>query len=188
MGYGIMVYAVDLDKVTAACGSGNNTMRRAIKGRFRSAIASTDQQLDLSSEDGGPSVFAAIDHLIMGSERPFPGFVYAYAYKYIVEHFGRSLDNGLFYPARGEFFSSVDSQLKAAGCRVELSELMTYSAPVSFPMPNDFPYFGWWSAQECAASLVALRACGSKTCEMTAIERWLADVAAKGEGIVGFYH
>ena len=39
MGYGLMVYAVELDKVRAAVGSDDEMIRRVIGGRFKRDIA-----------------------------------------------------------------------------------------------------------------------------------------------------
>ena len=84
MGYGVMAYAVDIDKVRALCGSGDNQTRRAVCGRFRADISRSNDWFDLSDDRGAPNIFTAIEHLVMGGDKPLDGYLYGYAFKYVV--------------------------------------------------------------------------------------------------------
>lgn len=187
MGYGVMAYAVDIDTVRAVCGGGDDRRRRAICGRFRGEIMRFDDEFELSNERGEENLFTAIGQLVMGGEKPLEGYLYGYGFKYIVEFFGRFLDNGPFYPCPSSYLSEqVDPAIKATGAAVSMSGLVFGGAPVAFPAPDDFPGIGYWSAASVAASVEPLRA--GTTEEVRTIAGWTAQAAALGQGIVGFYH
>ncbi|MBW4620492.1 MAG: hypothetical protein KME17_14210 [Cyanosarcina radialis HA8281-LM2] len=189
MSYGLMAYSVNIDKLKESCGSGDDSLRRAISGRFKNDIASTNQQLGYSNDRGEPSVFLAIRDLIIGDERNLDRVLYAYGFKYIVEFFGKFLDNNLFYPASYDFLvEEVGANLSETGATVEMFKLLNCYLPVSFPTPDDFPLYGYWSAERVAASVEPLAAFPEKTEELKAIQKWLEFAALKGEGIVGYYH
>jgi hypothetical protein len=48
MGYGLMAYSINFEEVTALYASGNDKIRRAISGRFKDRIASSNEQLEYS--------------------------------------------------------------------------------------------------------------------------------------------
>jgi hypothetical protein len=56
MGYGLMVYSVDLDKILAVMGSGDDRVRKAISGRFKDHIMEINTVLCYSNDRGDPSV------------------------------------------------------------------------------------------------------------------------------------
>ncbi|MEV4133206.1 hypothetical protein AB0J72_13685 [Dactylosporangium sp. NPDC049742] len=187
MGYGVMAYRVDIDRLAALCGSGDNQARRAICGRFRTDIARLNDDLDCSNDRGEPSVFTAIEHLVMGGDKTLPGHLYGYGFKYMVEFSGRFLDNSLFYPCPSSYLdSTVDPALKATGATITMSDLIFRGAPVSFPSPDDFPSIGYWTAAAVAAAAEPLKA--ATTDEARAVAAWTATAAAEQKGIVGFYH
>ena len=182
-----MAYAVDIDAVRAVCGSGDEQRRRAICGRFRADIARFNDEFELSNDRGADNVFTAIGHLIAGGEKPLEGYLYGYGFKYIVEFFGRFLDNGPFHPCSSSFLSQqVDPAIEATGATLRMEDLIFAGAPVAFPPPDDFPAIGYWSAEDVAASVEPLRAGTSD--EVRTIASWTAEAAAAERGIVGFYH
>jgi len=190
MGYGLAVYAVDLDAVAAACGSGDDKVRRMISGRFRRDIYSTNDQLGWSNDRGADSVFEAIRHLIMGADdMRLPGAMYGYAYKYIIEFHGRFLANDRFMPARQSWVSeTIQPQLAAAGVALNLDALYYGGAPVSFPSPDDFPGYGCWRRDAIAAALPILRAQPDLSPELAQIADWLSQAAAENKDLAAFYH
>lgn len=187
MGYGIMAYAVDIDKLVTLCGSGDDRMRRAISGRFRERIRASNDFLGWSNERDEPSIFTAIKHLVMGEEKTLEGAMYGYGFKYLVEFSGRFLDNSPFSPCRAYLLSeTVDVELAEVGATVRLTDLVFNGAPVSFPAPAEFPAIGHWTAQQVADNVEPLRQ-GSST-ELKTIAKWLDEASATGCGVVGFYH
>lgn len=193
MGYGVMAWAVDIDKVTALCGSGDNQARRAVCGRFRTDIASSNEYFDLSNDRGAPNLFTAIEHLVMGGEKPLDGYLYGYGFKYIVQFLaGRPLDNSAFYPCPSSYIeSTVDPALTATGAKLSVFGLIFDGAPVDFPMPDDFPGIGHWTADEVAAAEPHLQAAvpaGDAAEQVAAVAGWVATAKSRGHGVVGFYH
>lgn len=125
MSYGLMVYSVDINKLISVCGSQDDALRRTISGRFKRDIASTNDQLAYSNERGEPSVFMAIQHLIMGNDKTLDGALYACAFEYINRHFGKFLDNNLFYPCSMNFLTEeVNSHLTTAGTTLDMGNLL----------------------------------------------------------------
>jgi hypothetical protein len=190
MGYGLMVYSVDIGQLTATIGSGDDGKRRAICGRFKRSIASINDQLGWSNERGAPSVFEAIRHLVMGDPKTLRGAMYGYGYKTIVEFHGRFLDNSMLYPCPLDVMTDeLDPQLAELGIDLSLSELGHASAPVEFPRPDDFPGYGYWSAERVKRALGPARdARTTLSPEILPVLGWLQHAAPLGHGIVGFYH
>jgi hypothetical protein len=185
MSSGLMVYAVDIDKLLAVCGSGDRRVRQTINERARPRIA------QLEADFGKASITTAINHFIDGEDRTLDGVVYSYAYNVMVDYyFGEFLDNSYFYPGwyngSAEKSKRIDADLEAAGASVRLKDLDALGAPIAFPHPEDFPGYGWWSTEMVSVSLPALRACAAKSSELQAIWRWLERAAGKNQGIVGF--
>jgi hypothetical protein len=189
MSYGLMIYSVDLDKIKEICGSGNDQTRRAISGRFRERIYSTNDHLGYSNERGEPSIFEAIRHLIMGGEMNLDGAMYGYAYKYIVGFYGKFLDNNRFMPCSYEYLTeTLNENLKKIGISLDLMNLAASRSPIAFPRPDDFPLFGYWAKEEIQKNLPILQNCKHKTEENTSIQEWLETAVSKNEEIVGFWH
>jgi len=187
MGYGVEAYTVDIDVVRAVCGGGDDQRRQAICGRFRDDIARIHDELGLSNDRGAGNLFTAIGQLVIGGEKPLDGYLYGYGFKYVVEFFGRFLDNGPFYPCPSSYLAEhVDPAIKATGATLSMDDLIFGGAPVSFPPPDDFPAIGYWSAENVAANVEPLRA--GTTDEVRTVAKWTAQAAAAGWGIVGFYH
>lgn len=189
MSYGLMPYAVDIDRLTAICGSGDDTIRRAISGRYKRDIIHINMEFDWSNERGEPSVFLAIRHLIMGDEKNLEGVMYGYAFKFIVEFFGHPLDNRMFCPrSTNSITGQVDAAVKETGATVSMSDLLFRMAPVPFPEPDDFPLIGYWTADEIVESRGPLRSAKSVTPELETIRGWVDQAAAEGLGVVAIYH
>lgn len=189
MGYGFMVYAVDSAAVRACAASGDDKLRRSISGRFKTFIASTNDQLGWSNERGEPGVFTAIKHLIMGEPLTLEGAMYGYAYKYIIEFYGRSLDNSLFYPCSSSYAEEeIDPALAQAGLSVRVFNLAFGDALIKFPAPADFPGFGLWTEAQVAENAEKSAAISTTNEHVQSVVRWLREAHASRRGIVGFYH
>ncbi|MEL6344405.1 MAG: hypothetical protein AAFV53_14905 [Myxococcota bacterium] len=189
MGYGVMAYSVSGEAIRSLDGSGNDKIRRAISGRFRRDIMRFNDNFDLSNERGADNMFEAIRHLIMGTDRPLPGYLYGYAYKFIVDFHGRFLDNGLFCPCNAiTIEETIDPQMAALGLPMTLSDLIYQDALMSFPSPSDFPAYGFWSESTIKRAHPVFQGASALSEEMDAIRGWVAQAHSKGDVIVGFYH
>jgi hypothetical protein len=189
MGYGLMVYSVDISKLISICGSRNDALRRSILGRFKRDIVSTNEQLGYSNERGEASVFMAIQHLIMDDAKTLDGALYAYGLEYIIRFFGKFLDNNLFYPCSIDFLTEeINNHLKSANATLDMGDLIFRNSPISFPSPDDFPFYGYWRPEVVKVNIEPLNAHSAKTPELEAIQEWLKDADSKGEGIFAYYY
>lgn len=142
-----------------------------------------------SNERGEPSVFMAIQHLIMGDAKTLDGALYAYGFKYIIQHFGKFLDNNLFYSCPISFLTEeVQSHLISAGTTLDMGDLIYQRSPVNWPLPDEYPLYGYWRLLDVAANIQPLNAHNDKTPELKAIQGWLEFAGCKGEGIFAYYH
>jgi hypothetical protein len=187
MGYGVMAYAVDIDTVTAQCGSGDNQLRRAVCGRFRADISRSNDEFDLPGDRGAPNIFTAIEHLIMDGEKTLDGYLYGYGFEYIVRFSGQFLANNPFYPCPSQYLTdTVDPDLKATGATLRMDDLIFRGAPVPFPAPGDFPAIGYWTADEVASNATSVQSGTSE--KVRTVAAWAALAADRSQGIVGFYY
>jgi hypothetical protein len=191
MGYGFMVWAVDIDALKRASGSQDDTLRRKIAERFASQLA----QLNDIFEDAETSVDEALQHIIDGTiPEGARGGSYAYAFELLVEHLGAFLDNRAVCPWNSPDLGPVDRALEAMGVPFKMSALYDFSLPVRLPYPNDFPLTGWVDAVTVKAVHDAFSAApsvnmDSQTAEVvTCIRGWFRDAARAGTGLVSYYH
>ncbi len=198
MSYGLMVYSVDLDKVIAACGSGDDKLRRMICGRFRNDLSRRQDWFSSEIEGGAPSPFDAIRALIMG-DPPMVGhgFMYGYAYKDLVGHFGQSQYNNPFSPCNHAWIEAIGATLTTLGAStLSMSNLQYGGSPVKFPNPDDFPAFGYWSRDDVLAGNDLLNGPEFQSDlvppdhaeAIDAIRGWLTFAAGRRDAIVAFYH
>jgi len=195
MSYGYMAWAVDIDKLKEVCGSKDEKLVRMICGRFKHDVADLDDTFDYLIRSGAPTARQALTALIDGAEMVGHGAMYAYAFKLLVEHFGKSLDNSALYPTGLEFPGEVDKVLKAGGVTViSLSGLSYGSAPVKFPSPDDFPRFGHLTAEQVKQAQRQLQAFTydgndyDTTGAIANLRSWVDTASASGRGIMAFFH
>ncbi|MCY1018325.1 DUF7691 family protein [Pyxidicoccus sp. MSG2] len=193
MGYGFMVWAVDTNKLRQAAGSKDEKLRRMIGGRFKRDLASLDELFEHTFSSGGPNTYEALRQIIDGTVPDGArGGIYFYAFKLLVEHFGRFLDNGAVYPWNRPDFAPVNAVLKKMGVPFEVDSLYGVSLPVKLPYPDDFPLAGW--VDEATVKKVAAAFEGAKTPKgeeagiVECVRGWFRDAAAQGRGLVSYYH
>jgi hypothetical protein len=193
VGYGFMVWSVDTNKLRQAAGSKDEKLRRMIGGRFKRDLASLDELFEHSIASGGPNTYEALRQIIDGTVPDGArGGIYFYAFKLLVEHFGRFLDNGAVYPWSSPDFAPVNAVLKKLGVPFELDSLHGSSLPVKLPYPDDFPLTGW--VDEAEVKKVAAAFEGAKTPKgeeaaiVECVRGWFRDAAAQGRGLVSYYH
>jgi hypothetical protein len=200
MSYGLMLYAVELDKVRAAVGSDDEKLRRSIGGRFKRDIAAADSWFSSAIEGGCPPRYEALRHLIHGAPRVEGyAFQYAYAFKLLVEHYGRFLDNDGFMPIGFDYLEQVNAQLRALGVSaIDVESLAYFHPPVELPIPGDFPGVGYLELEtlrEGVAQFEAIEAGAiagiADSFMQTSIQnvrQWCQSCAQQGRGLVSFYH
>jgi hypothetical protein len=193
MSYGFMVYALDLDKLKAACGSSDDKLRRMICGRFKRDLQSHDEGKD----EGELTVREALRQIIMGGAPDSrSGSTYAYAFKLLCEHFGKFLPNAPLLPIRLSFIDDVDGALREMGAfdAVSLSKLAYRGLPINLPSPDDFPMTGYMTPEEIRPALAQLSAAKYAGEDrdiaeaIDCIQSWLKAASDKQQALVSFVH
>lgn len=152
MGYGFMVWAVDTAKLAAVAGSKDEKLRRMIGGRFKRDLASLDDLFEHDIAAGRPNTYEALRQIIDGAiPEGAQGGIYYYAFKLIVEHFGKPLDNSMVYPWNSPEFDLIDKALADMNVPFQMSRLHGLGLPVKLPYPDDFPMTGWIDAARVKA-------------------------------------
>lgn len=198
MSYCLMVYAARFDKLGPVFGSGDDKIRRMISGRFKRELQSKADYFATEISGGAPSPFDAVRALIMGTvPEKGHGFMYAYGYETIIEHFGRFLDNNAFSSIRWSYMEEVEKAFNRAGLAETLpfSDLYCGKALCKFPHPDDFPCYGYWSPETVVAGQKKFAELelpadmeGYLKDALLAVRGWVNSAASKGEGILGFYY
>ncbi len=189
MGYGFMIWAVDTDKLQQVAGSKDEKLRRMIGGRFKRDIARLDDMFD------NPNTYEALRQIIDGAiPEGARGGVYSYAFKLLVEHFGKFQDNGCVYPWSSPDFTDLDKALADMGVLFKFDTFQWSGLPVKVPSPDDFPCTGWVSPAEVKkvdAALANATYSGSDSHVadvINAMRGWFRNAASKGWGLVSYYH
>ncbi len=190
-----MVWAVDTDKLKQAAGSKDEKLRRMIGGRFKRAISELDELFEDNINEGEPNTYEVLRHIIDGTvPKGARGGIYFYAFKLLVEHFGRPLDNSAVSPWSSPDFSAVNAALQKMGVPFKMDDLQGVSLPVKLPLPDDFPLTGW--VDEATVKKVAAAFEGAETPGpdaqtrqvVEALRGWFREAAAQGRGLVSYYH
>jgi hypothetical protein len=184
-----MVWAVDIEKLKSVVGSKDEKLCRMIGGRFKSDIASMDGFLS------GLTLKDALKQIVDGDIPPnATGSVYYYAFKLLVQHFGKFQDNGLVYPWDSEASGPVDAELTRMGVPFQFAKFSGTSLPVKVPYPDDFPMTGWVSNDEVKVIDEAFTKATSAPADsdlaelVTLVRGWFRNAADKGWGLVSYYH
>jgi hypothetical protein len=200
MSYGLMLYAVELDKVRGAVGSDSETLRRQIGGRSKRDMASADSWFASEIEAGCPPRYEALRHLIHGTPRVEGyAFQYAYAFKMIVEFHGRFLSNDGFMPISSDYLDTVTDALRGMGVdTIDVVGLAYFSPPVELPRPDDFPGVGYLELEDLQACLDQFNAAGDAPIDAIAdsflqtsvrnVRQWCQTCVQLQRGLVSFYH
>jgi hypothetical protein len=115
--------------------------------------------------------------------------MYGYAYKFIVEFYGRFLNNSCFYPCSSSFVETdIDPLLAEVGLEARVLGLSFGDALIKFPRPDDFPGFGYWSAEQVGRDASKAASIVADNEHVTAVLGWIREASRKGRAIVGFYH
>lgn len=189
MGYGFMIWAVDTNKLQQVAGSKDEKLRRMIGGRFKRDLA------ELDGDFTNPTAYEALRQIIDGTiPEGARGSVYAYAFKLLVEHFGKFQDNGCVYPWNSVDTKPLDTALADMGVPFKFSRFQWSGLPVKLPSPDDFPGIGWVNPDDVKAVDAALAKAtysgnDSHVREVIdAMRGWFRNAAAKGWGLVSYYH
>ena len=190
-----MLWAVDTAKLRQIAGSKDEKLRRMIGGRFKRDLAQLDDLFEHSIAAGEPNTYEALRQIVDGAiPEGARGGIYAYAFRLLVQHFGKFLDNSAVCPWNSPDFKPIDAALAAMDVPFEMSSLYGFSLPVKLPSPDDFPSAGWETPNRVREVNAAFHS--APTVEMDAqtadivacIRGWFRDAAALQRGLVSYYH
>jgi len=176
MSYGIMPYLVPTDQLTQWIGSGDSASVARIVSANKSEVDSLDGLFYDIYDDEAPYAKDILEHFVKGTV-PSDGLgaAYGYTFKFLCEHFGRFLSNGDWYPCSWD--------------QMELfSGIATYSLPVKFPSPDDFPEIRWIDGSKADAHLATLAGKSASEHGYQELKGWLERSKATGQDIFLFYH
>lgn len=185
-----MVWAVDVDKLCQVVGSKDEKLRRMLGGRFKRDIAELDEMFE------SPNTYEALRQIIDGAiPEKASGGVYAYAFRLVVQHFGKPLPNAPFMPWSSPDFAPAHAALDAMGVPLELDRFYSFELPVRLPYPDDFPCAGYVSnaetksIHEAFAGAKKVAVDDAQTAEVVSCaEGWFRTAASMQRGLVGYYH
>ncbi|WP_063128689.1 DUF7691 family protein [Nocardia fusca] len=185
MGYGVMVYAVEIEMV------------RAPSKYLADPQDYFARMMNLRRPTDTPEGFdEALAELFFS--RPFTGdegSVYGYALEWLCERFGSPLKNAHWYPVGLSWLDTVRRALGEVGVQFDPSDLVYSRSPVLLPDIVDFPGIGHLTnvevkplAQVLGAadlSAVADRQIRESIAEM---QGWIQYCAKINSDLVGFFH
>jgi hypothetical protein len=199
MGYGVMAYAVRLERVAGCLGARDPDVLAALLEDFRAARTIDDLLADVVVEGGPPTARDVLRHLVMDEPpRPGIGFAYGYCFKHICERYGEPLDNSAWYPIGFDFVEEVQAELGRQGVTddaLSVADLVWGGPPVPLPPIDDFPGIGHLPRTRIPATLATLKGVDLSLAAdpevragLAGLGRWLSDCAASDRDLICFYH
>ena len=213
MSYGIMAYAVSLEKVESALGKSN--AKRGLLGRLfgpstdslvekikqKSAYRFEQDEEDLDEEDEGQPLTlqqALVDLLDGNDLRSSYGDKYGYALELLCEHFGESLDNSAWSAMRIEWAEQVQEEMTQVGIEENAisltNHLMFRGSPIQIPGPTDSPAIGFLRNDEIERAANAIDAADLSNMDedveesVLQIRAWLRQCKELNSDLVCFYY
>jgi hypothetical protein len=190
MSYAVNVYAVSIERLKEVIGSRDKMMLDAIiaeQADFLSTIDDIDDEAEMTCA-------GALAKMINGqSSLDDPGYLYGYAIETLCAQIGVELPNICPICGVSDWVDEVDAILEAKGVPIRLSDLVNAGSPVPIPTPDDFPFIGFWPADEIPAALAAFRSLdftgfADEMAEtFTQMRAWLEEAAkTSGVSVIGF--
>ncbi|HXK20519.1 MAG TPA: hypothetical protein VNG33_22065 [Polyangiaceae bacterium] len=186
----------------AKLGSGDARLCAQVAAELEDEAEEIDELAQEAAEDRDVEPLTlrdALSHLIMGTDREAQlGFVYGYAFAFLCQHLGETLDNAHWsaLASSSNFGTQVDAALAYRGVdeTLSVSMLLARGAPLQLPPIDDFPSFGYLSNVEVQRALAVLDPAqlASVTDRRTRdalseLRGWLVHCAAAGQDLLCFY-
>ncbi len=186
----ITVFAINSDQLRTALGSRDRALSATIVAGAADYLASINE----INDEAGLTCAEAVAQLIDGETSPdVPGFLYGYALEAMCGHLGRELPNICPIAGASEWIEEVDEFLKSQGVTISLNDLVMCGSPVPIPQPDDYPFIGFWPAEEVPAALASIRGVDLAPLDQEMAEtieqmrQWLEEtVKTPGASVVGF--
>jgi hypothetical protein len=195
----LYTYLLDLPKIRALVGSGDEQLLEVIRQHFGDRMATADEQFDYLIEAGAPTAYEALRAVINGGPFGHHAFQYRLAYQRLCELTGFDLSANVFSHFRGDWLDEVDKGL--ASLNVTAISLFYFTLP-QVPVPvEQSPEVGYgeWSPDQIAQALHQFRTSVSDgtarqgdpevTAAVAECLSWMHVAESKpGLGIAGFFH
>jgi len=186
MGSTLDVYAISLERLTQAAGSGDQSLIAAIKTSQGDFLASVDE----INDEAGFTCAEALAELVNGgiSQREL-GYLYGYAVKAICMHLGKELSGAGPFSRISGWTEEVDASLKAHGIPLAIDDVLYAGSPVRIPEPDDYPFIGHMTPDIVAPTLAAFQAqpAAADNEDLLLIRGWLEEAAKiPGGALVSF--
>lgn len=190
MSSSINVYAVPIERLEQAVGSGDRSLVDAIV-RDQEFFLSTIDDIDDEAET---TCAQAVSDLIAGApSEDVPGYLYGYALEAICAQLGQELTNICPIAKATRWIECVDAVLERNRVPERLTDLVFGGSPVPIPEPDDCPCIGRWSASQVTEALAVLRSLDGSDLDpemaqtFDSIRAWLEAAAqTPGAAVVGF--
>jgi hypothetical protein len=192
MGYGLTVYAVNIEQLQAVCGGGDMALYDQILHRFGAEIGDQDVRFGHQIyHQTDPSIAEGIRQLLLtGRGKSFDAYIYGYGLEYIVRYLGKPLNNAMFYPCDLDILSATIGDLLTG---VQIENLVFRGLLADVIYPDDFPTYGHLTTDEVASAAVQMKGVLADYVDRDMDERafiasWLEYAAQRHEGLVGYYY
>ncbi|GAB1639601.1 hypothetical protein [Krasilnikovia sp. MM14-A1259] len=199
MGYGVMAWAVDLDRVRAEIGSGDTTLAQRYGASFTERHPAVQALIDDVTGDRTAITLSEVArHMIMGE--PYDeriGFAYGYFLEHLCDLQGTFLDNPRWMPVPVDWCQRVDEALAGAGLLADgfsTFNLVFGGSPVPLPRIDGFPGIGYqeYGSLEEPARLLAGAGAADIAEEFQDaaydVFQWLSEAHQSRRSVVAFFH
>lgn len=168
MSEAIHVYAVPLENLKQLLGSGAIKAAATICRLQADRLAAVDDIDDEAEMTCADAVTELITGRISNSESRH---LYGYALEAICCSLGTELPNICPISAGSTYIEDGDRMLQQKRVPLQLTDLVFGGGPVDIPRPDDYPFIGWWPAEQIAQAAIALR-----TIDATGLDRHMAEL------------
>jgi len=174
MGYGIMPYRVNLERLSTRFGNSKSAKRSKARNACLRYIDRSD------NNPGEPTYGEIISEMIDDATATHEGFghKYWYALQGLIADMGRLLPNGNWYPSPADAFWGNSK-----------FDLYDIDAPMDIPTPDDFPTVFVLRAANMTDELVEqLSKSIDDEDQLKEVERWIKEAKQYKQDLVLYYH
>ena len=145
MGYGTLVYGVDIARLRSTYGSQDQTLLKEMEREYADDLRQNDERFRDEIRRGAPPLREALAQIVRGKITGKQGteFQYGYAVELLCKHLGRPLENE-------DLIEFVDDLEIPTG-------VLSSGPPLPIPPPLDFPVIGFLTAEQVREEYAQLK-------------------------------
>ncbi len=162
MGNGLSIYHVNLAKLRAAAGSGDERLAKSVNRKLADEIDSNANFFAHQIGKGAPRLDRAVTEIIsgpLGRKKREHAFQYGYALELLCRYFGSGGMSEAFERLRDDWPRRYDTALKRVGVgdAIRITKLLRWSPPIAVPhRPNWFPVIATIEANAASHAIAKL--------------------------------